>query len=176
MHAFLVAVPGSVLCHGADQQIHAVRRFHEGRVIADAHVMHVSGHLFAVRDLADRRVDGLYVLLYAFAGKEGYYLAHVIGGAVQDALDILFTDLSPVIQVRLLYELRQNDSPDEIYRHDIGAVDDGDAWIERVFLCFWRDQVNADGARSIGIKCRVQDFTESGVHIRLKIVNSPCLA
>ena len=176
VHALLVAVPFAVFCHGADHQVHAVRRPHERGVVADAHVMHVRGHLLAVSDLAERCVDCLYILPDALAGEDWEDLLDALGGAIHDALDVLLADLPPVKPVCLLYELCQDHSPDKTHRHNIGAVDDGYAGIKRIFFCLGRNQVNADDARSVGVQRCVQNIPEGKFHVGFQISDRPGFA
>ena len=90
MHTFLVAVPLAVFCHSADHQVHAVRRLHKRRVIADAHEMDICGNFFPESDLFDRRVDRLHIALDPAAGKERQDTAHIARRAGQDLPDICF--------------------------------------------------------------------------------------
>ena len=76
MYALLVTVPAAIFGHSADHQIHAVRCLHKWCIFADIHIMNVCGHFFPVSDLADGRIDGIHVLLYALSGEEGYDLLY----------------------------------------------------------------------------------------------------
>ena len=176
MHALLVAVPASVSGHGAYHQIHAVRRLHKRCVVADIHVVHVRGHLFAVSDLADGRIDGLHILLNALQGVDRKDLPDAFGSAVQNILNIGLADLPAVIVIGFPYHFCQHHCPDKVDRQDIGSVDDGNTGIEGVFLRLGRDQVDADGARPVGVQSRVQDFTEDEIHIGLQIAYRPGLS
>ena len=174
MDTFLVAVPASALGHGTDHQVHAVGRLHEGRVLADAHEIHIRGHFFAVSDLADRRVNSLQIVRDPVEGVERENLLHIAGRAFQNTLDVHLADRSSVEAVRLPDELRQHDGPDEVHRQYVGPVDDGDAGIESVLLRLWGDQMDADGTRTVGIQSCMQDFTECEIHVGLEI--SSCLS
>ena len=169
VHALLVAVPAAVFGHGADHQVHPMGRLHEGCVISDAHEVYIRSHFFPIGDLADRRINGLQVAGDPLPGIERKDLLYIVCGAVQNTLNIRFSDLPAVIVVSHAYEFRQHDCPDEIYRKNVRAVDDGNTGVQSVFLRFRGDQVDADGAGTVGIQSRMQDFTEGKIHIGLQI-------
>ena len=160
MDTFLVAMPVSVYCHGADQKIHPVRCPHIGRIIPDSHVLDNFIDRLTISNLGEGTQYPHNIPFQTTFHRKRIYLFHSLAGTLYNLVRVFLADFPAMVGIDLLNQGRQQYTPGYIDRNQIHSIDNRDAGIQLPRLRSRRYQMNPDSAGPFRIKGRMSDFIE----------------